>query len=425
MNLGLILAAEKVTVPGVEFGVKVLEGSSKVNLQFDLLITTAFACLVVFLGQFFVKKVKLFRDWCFSGPVVGGIFVSVIFCILKTAGILEITWVSTLKNFCMDIFFTAVGFGASAALIKKGGKACIGIIITVCGLICMQNVVGIGLASVLGLDPILGLGIGSTAMSGGVGTAGAFGPIWEEAGVAGATVVSVAAGTIGMIIGSLIGGPTGALLIKKHNLQPDAADVAFKTAEENDAPQLNTRRMLNMACMLIIIAAIGIPIWSLLKMIPMIEMPYFIGCLFAGVIIRNVMDATGMKYYEAEISTIEHVMLDIFLALTLMTLDLTQLFQFAGPMMIILAAEALLMFLWAYFITYRLCGKNYQAAVMAAGHCGMGCGAGPNAVANEQAVMNRYGYAHLAWVIFPAFSVLVDDIWNPILISLLTGVFLK
>ncbi len=404
-----------------ELGEKAMNGA--INLKFDLLMTTAIACAVVFLGQFFIKKVKFFREWCFSGPVVGGLFVAIILCILKTTGLVEIQWTSTLKEFCMDIFFTAVGFGASTALIKKGGKACVGIVITVCGLICFQNVVGIGLAEVFGLHPLLGLGIGSTAMSGGVGTAGAFGPIWESMGVEGATVVSVAAGTLGMIMGSVIGGPVGAMLIKKHNLKPDAEDVALKEAEATKAPMLNTQKMLSMVCMLVIIAGLGVPIYLLLKKIPMIEMPYFIGCLFAGVIARNVMEPLGMKFYEPEINTIEHIMLDVFLALTLMTLDLTKLFKFAGPMIVILIAEGLLMASWAYFITFRLCGKDYNAAVMAAGHCGMGCGAGPNAVANEQAVMNRYGYAHLAWVIFPAFSVLVDDIWNPILISILTGIF--
>jgi ESS family glutamate:Na+ symporter len=395
---------------------------SSLAIHLDLLQTTGIAAIVVFLGLAIKKRVKFFRTYCIPAPVISGLLVSFLLMFLKLGGIVDIEWTLTLKEFFMDIFFTCVGFGASSKLLKSGGKICAGITFTVVALITLQDIVGVGLAIPLGLHPLHGLGIGSVAMSGGVGTAGAFGPIFEKYGAEGATVISVAAATFGMILGSLVGGPVAKALIKRHNLTPDPKEVAV--TNDNKIVPLNTPSMLRSACTIIIIAAAGTGISALMKLIPMIKMPYFVGCLFAGVIARNIMEPMKIPFNTDEFDTISSVSLDLFLALTLMSLDLTKLVDAAGPMLIILAAEALLMGLWAYFVTYRVCGKNYNGAVMAAGHCGMGLGAGPNAVANEQSVIAEYGPANLAWILFPALSVVVDDIWNPILISVVSN-FLK
>ena len=150
----------------------------------------------------------------------------------------------------------------------------------------------------------------------------------------------------------------------------------------------------------------------------MIEMPKFVGCLFAGAIARNVMETFHIKFYVPEVDAIEHMFLELYLALVLMTIDITKLAPVAGQMGVILLAQAILMALFGIFISYNMFGRNYGAAVMTAGNCGWGCGSGPNAVANEKAVMDQYGWHNVAWVLYPSFAVIIDDIFNPIFLSL-------
>lgn len=254
-------------------------------------------------------------------------------------------------------------------------------------------------------------------MSGGVGTASAFGKIFEGMGAPDATTIGVAAGTMGNIMGSLIGGPVAAFLIKRHGLKSDPNDKPEAVAT-GKITELNNSRMVSMFAMCLLLAALGMPIYFLLDSIPMIEMPKFIGCLFAGAIARNVMEAFNIKFYVPEVDAIEHMFLELYLALVLMTIDITKLAPVAGQMGVILLAQAILMALFGIFISYNMFGRNYGAAVMTAGNCGWGCGSGPNAVANEKAVMDQYGWHNVAWVLYPSFAVVIDDIYNPIFLSL-------
>jgi len=180
-----------------------------------------------------------------------------------------------------------------------------------------------------------------------------------------------------------------------------------------------------MFAMCLLVAALGMPIYCILDNIPMIEMPKFIGCLFAGAIARNVMEAMNIKFYTPEVDAIEHMFLELYLALVLMTIDITALAPVAGQMGIILLVQAVLMALFAIFISYNMFGRDYGAAVMAAGNCGWGCGSGPNAVANEKAVMDAYGWHNVAWVLYPSFAVIIDDIYNPIFLSVFGGIIGK
>ena len=259
-------------------------------------------------------------------------------------------------------------------------------------------------------------------MSGGVGTASAFGPIFEEWGAPDATVVGVAAGTMGNIMGSLIGGPVAAFLIAKHGLKSDPNDKPEAHAT-GKVPELNNTKMIMMFAMCLLLAALGMPIYCLLDNIPMIEMPKFIGCLFAGAIARNVMEATGIKFYVPEVDAIEHMFLELYLALVLMTTDFTKLAPLAGQMGIILVAQGIFMALFGIFVSFNLFGRDYGAAVMTAGNIGWGCGSGSNAVANEKAIMDQYGWHTIAWVLYPSFAVIIDDIYNPIFLSIFGGLF--
>ncbi len=395
--------------------------ATTMTLSLDLLATTGLGCVMVFLGKAIVRRVKPFQEWGIPAPVIGGLLVALILSILKANGIFAVSWTSTLSSHLMNIFFTCVGFGFSKTLLDRGKKFCAGIALSVLLLVLLQGFLGIALAEALGLHPLLGIQIGTGALAGGVGTTSAFGPVYEEMGAVGATEIGVSAATMGMILGSLTGGPLAVMLIKRHNLKADPADLELQGDGGEEKAFLNTGSLLSSVCMMTIIAACGIPIYLILSQIPYIEMPYFIGCLFAGAIARNVLEGLQVKFNLQEVETIEHVSLDIFLAITIMTMDLTRISHAVGPMLIILLAVTAATLLFTYFIGFRMYHSDYNAACMCAGLIGMGMGSGSNAVANERAVMEKYGYSHIAWILYPAFSVLCVDIFNPLFMSLAPG----
>ena len=393
------------------------------GFQFEYLTSLGFAAIVIFLGRFIIDHSTPLRKFAIPAPVVSGLLFSILVAAIKGSGIIALSFnVGTIKDLCQNIFFMCVGYGFSAKLLKNaGGKLCVKIALAACLLITVQDVLGVVVAKFIGMHPLLGLQCSSSAMSGGVGTASAFGPIFVKLGAPeNATEVGVAAGTMGNIIGSLIGGPVAAFLITRHHLKADPNDKP-DAEMTGSVPELNNGRMVSTFALCLLAAALGMPIYCLLDNIPGIEMPKFIGCLFAGAIVRNIMEACNIQFNTPEVDAIEHMFLELYLALVLMTIDITALADVAGQMGIILLLQAALMALFAIFVSYNMFGRNYGAAVMAAGNCGWGCGSGPNAVANEKAVMDQYGWHNVAWVLYPSFAVIIDDIYNPIFLSVFGG----
>lgn len=391
--------------------------------KFEYLTSLGFAAIVIFLGRAIVARSASLRKFAIPAPVVSGLLFSIVISLLKGSGLVALSFdTAVVKDLCQNLFFLCVGFGFSARMLRRaGGRLCVKIAVGACLLITLQDVVGVLAGNAVGLHPLLSLQCSSAAMSGGVGTASAFGSIFEKMGApASATTVGVAAGTLGNVMGSLIGGPVAAFLISRHHLRSDPNDKPEAVAS-GAVPELRNSRMISMFAMCLLLAALGMPIYCLLDNIPRIEMPKFIGCLFAGAIGRNVMEAANIKFYIPEVDAIEHMFLELYLALVLMTIDITALAPVAGQMGIILVAQAVLMALFGIFVSFPLFGRDYGAAVMTAGNCGWGCGSGPNAVANEKAVMDQYGWHNIAWVLYPSFAVIIDDIYNPIFLSLFGG----
>ena len=390
------------------------------EISFDVMQSCAIAAAVVMVGRAIVKRVKFLQTYCIPGVIVCGLLVSLALGLLRSGGILQVNWnVGVLKEWFMDIFFTGVGLTASWKLIKKGGaRLCGGIAVTIIGLILAQNVLGIALAIPLGLHPLQGIGMGSLSLMGGVGTSGAIAPMYEELGAENAVVISVMCATFGMIFASLVGGPVARVLIKRHKLSGNRNEVDASALKADTVTPLNAKSLMGSVALIIISAGLGsyISVWA--GSIPYIEFPYFIGCMLGGVIVRNVLDHTSYTFREEEVETFGSLCLDLFLAMTMMTIDVTKLASVFGSFVIILAAQVVLMILWGYFVTFNTCGRNYDAAVMVAGHIGMGLGSGPNTMANERAVIAEYGPSNVAWVIFPPFALIVLDIVNPILCSL-------
>lgn len=358
--------------------------------------------------------------------MVSGLLFSVMAALVKTSGIAAISFDGKLMtDFCQNIFFMCVGYSFSSAMARKaGGSLVVRIGLLVIALTTLQDLTGVAVGKIIGMNPLLALQCSSAAMSGGVGTAAAFGPVFEGMGAIGATTVGVAAATLGNIMGSLIGGPVGVSLIKKYNLKSDPADQE-QTEKDGKVALLSNGRMVTAFAFALLLTALGMPFFAILKNIPHFSMPKFIGCLFAGAIGRNLFEATGRDTYIDEMNAIEHMFLELYLALVLMRIDITALKPVAGQMSLVLVAQAILMAAFAYFLTFRVLGKNYGAAVMAAGNCGWGCGAGPNALANEKAVMDVYGWHTVAWVVYPSLCLIINNIYNTTLLSIMGNIFGK
>ncbi len=378
--------------------------------------SAAIAALVAMVGRAVVKRVKFFQTYCVPGVVVAGLVVSFVLGILRGFGVLQVEFdVAVLKEWFMDIFFTGVGLTASWKLIKQGGRVCIGIAIATIGLILFQDVLGVALAMVLGMHPLQGLGLGSLSLMGGVGTSSAIAPTYEALGATDATVLAVMCATFGMVFASLTGGPVARMLIKRHNLHgEDRAE-----SEKEEVFPLNNKNLLGSVCLIIIAAGLGSYIKDLADQIPMIEFPYFIGCMIGGIILRNILDVVRVEVRTEELDAFGDICLEIFLGMTMMTIDVTKLADSFGPFVLIFAAQVITTCIFCYIVTFRCCGSNYDAAVIVAGHIGMGLGNGPNTMANEKAVMAEHGFSHIGWVIYPPFGLLVLDIVNPIFCSVI------
>ena len=386
------------------------------EISFDVMQSAAIAALVAMVGRAVVKRVKFFQTYCVPGVVVAGLVVSLVLGILRGTGVLQVNFdVDVLKEWFMDIFFTGVGLTASWKLLKQGGKVCIGITITTIGLILGQDILGVILSMVFGMHPLQGIGLGSLSLMGGVGTSGAIAPTYEALGATDATVLAIMCATFGMVFASLCGGPVAKALIKRHHLHGE--DRAENEKEE--VTPLNGKNLLSSVCLIIVAAGLGSYIKDFADMIPMIEFPYFIGCMFGGIIIRNILDAVHVEVRPEELDAFGDICLELFLGMTMTTIDVTALADVIGPFVVIFAAQVIFTCLWAYFVTFNTCGRNYDAAVIAAGHIGMGLGNGPNTMANEKAVMAEHGFSRVGWVIYPPFGLLVLDIFNPIFCSVI------
>ena len=387
-----------------------------IEISLNMYHATAIAALVLLLGRFIVKKVPLLSKFCIPAPVVGGIIYSLVHLVLYVTGVATISFDGTLQSFFMTVFFTSVGFMASFALLKKGGIQVFMFLGVSIVLVVLQDVLGCGLAGLFGLDPRLGLCVGSVPMVGGHGTAGSFGPLIEGLGVDGAAAVAVAAATFGLVAGSMLGGPVGTTRIKKHDLK-STAKVTQDVADDSAAVrEVSNEKFLNAALFFALAIGLGEIISSLIVKAGL-TMPSYIGAMLAAALIRNIVDAAKIEAPMPEIDALGNLSLNLFLAQALMALKLWQLADLAIPMIVMLIAQTVLMFFFAYFVVFNVMGRDYEAAVMCSATCGFGMGATPNAMANMGAIANKYGPAPRAFFVVPLVGSLFIDFFNSVIIS--------
>ena len=406
------------------------------HLSFSAYYTLIMAVLVLLLGKLLTRHIRFLRDFNIPEPVSGGLVVAaVIFGLHQLTG-LTLAFESGLQSAFMLVFFSSIGLGANFAKLREGGMGLIVFLGVIVAFIIVQNGVGVGLATLLGLDPLIGLVAGSITLLGGHGTAGAWGAVLEQQyGLSGATALGIACATFGLIIGGLLGGPLAKRLITRHQLArprtnaeqqktdrttvSEGSDVA-NFESPSTAPRLITAEAaietlaLFAGCLAFAEFMTGVTQGT------PVQLPTFVWALGGGVVIRNVLDyGFGFKVFDRAIDVFGNAGLSIYLAIALLSLKLWELTDLAGPLMVILAAQTLTLALFAAFVTFRIMGRNYDAAVLAAGHCGFGMGATPTAVANMQAITNQYGPSHKAFLIVPLVGAFFIDIINAFVLQMM------
>jgi ESS family glutamate:Na+ symporter len=398
-------------------------------LKLDLIQTLALASMILFAGYGIRRRIGVLDRYNIPAPVVGGFLFAGLALVARLQGWVAFEFDTTLQTPLMIAFFTTIGLGASLSLLKVGGPQVVLFWVLASVLAACQNAVGLGLAKLLDVSPFLGLIAGSITMTGGHGTGAAFGKMLEEQyQVTGGLTLAMAAATFGLVSGGLIGGPIGTRLIRRFGLSsavPGAVarpadveamglDSEIDTEMAGEAP--NAYRLLKTITVILVAMWAG----SLLSrwLGQYVTLPAYIWAMIIAALLRNVDEYAGvLKLEQRVVDDLGTIALSLFLSMALMSLKLWELLDLAIPMLVILCAQVTMMGLFAYFVTFRVLGRDYDAAIMAGGHCGFGLGATPNAVANMEALVERFGAAPRAFLVLPMVGAFFIDFTNALIIT--------
>ena len=397
-------------------------------LELDGRQTLIIAILVLFLGKFLNKRVKFLREYNISEPVTGGVVASIVFGALYFFADTEFVFSLNQRDQLLIIFFTTIGLSSRFSTLIEGGKSLIILLICAIAYLFLQNLIGISVISATGLDKVVGLIGGSVSLSGGHGTAIAWASVFiDEYGISNAMEIGIACATFGLVLGGLIGGPIAKFLINRNNLQPTSKveELSVGIKHEEEDVNINYFNVLN--ALLVICIAIGLGI-ILNKLVTSFgaKLPMFVTCLFAGIVLTNTLPYIFKKMSwptgTPSLALISELSLGLFLGMSLMSLQLWTLIDLAGPILILLVCQVVVITVFVLFIVFNLMGRDYDAAVMSAGYAGLALGATPTAIANMEAVTKKFGASPRAFIVVPLVGAFFIDIANAIIIKFLLGI---
>lgn len=413
------------------------------ELHFNLVQSAALALILLALGEWARHRVGFLRRFCFPAPVIGGFLFALFVLLLRQTGIAQIDFDTTLQDPAMVAFFTTIGLAGSFATIKKGGRLLLVYLVACWTLAIAQNLIGMGMAKVMGVNPMLGIMAGAVSLEGGHGAAAAFGPTAESMGVEGATAVAIASATFGLVAGSLLGGMLASLLVARNNVEiPEAEGIrgavikagavakatlssgkpksaphtADETPNTSDKGSVNYASLLTVAVVIGMIMVIGMVLGDWISSLAGFSLPAYVGAMIIAVAFRNLNDKVRLvRIDDKTVDLISQFSLGFFLTLAMMSLKIWELASLAGPLVVILVVQLVFILSFAAFVVFRILGKNYDAATMVAGFVGHGLGATPNALANMDAFNAKFGVrSERAFLIVPlAGAVLIDLVALP------------
>ncbi len=399
------------------------------TLKLDFVQTLALASVLLFVGYGVRKHIGFLDRFNIPAPVVGGFLFAALAMALRLGGVMSFEFDTLLQSPLMIAFFTTIGLGASFNLLRIGGPQVVVFWILASGVALVQSGVGVVIAQAMGVNPFLGLICGSMTMTGGHGTGAAFGKLMEDQyGFENAVAFAMAAATFGLVMGGLIGGPVATWLIRKHGLKasdvlPSPAaqlarnaslDAEIDTEPLGEAP--TTYTLLKSLTVILACMWAGGLLSGVLG--AYFTLPGYIGAMIVAAVVRNLADRSGvLRINTRTVDDLGSVALSLFLSMALMSLKLWELVHLAVPMFVILLVQVTMMAAFAAFVTYRLMGRDYDAAVMAGGHCGFGLGATPNAVANMGSIVERFGPAPRAFLVVPMVGAFFIDFSNALILT--------
>ncbi|WP_125591323.1 sodium/glutamate symporter [Companilactobacillus jidongensis] len=404
---------------------KFVNGVNALNI--DMIATVALAGILLMIGFKIIDKFPIFSRLCIPAPVIGGFICAIIVWILRGTNVLQVNMDTTLQLPFMLAFFTCVGFSGSFKLLKSGGRPFLIFLVSCWILALIQCVVGVGLASALKINPVLGIMAGTVSLVGGHGNAAAFGPVAENLGVHGATTVAIASATFGLVVGSVIGGPLGNYLIKKNDLKIETEEDTNETLTEQhtDTSDFAEKTFLSHLTLIFLFMFGGIVISDLvLKMnIKNFALPNYVGAMFLAIIFRNINEKKEIVKLDYKvIDLILNIGLSFFLTMAIMTLHIWELVDLALPLIIILLVQTIILLVFSMFVVFPMLGKNYDGAVMTGGYAGWGLGIAATAVVCMSAICDKYKVTSTkAFLIVPLCgAVFVDVVAIPTIIFFIT-----
>ena len=399
-------------------------------LELDMLQTAGLGALALVLGMCLTRRVKWLQRFCIPSPVSGGIVFSVVSLMLYKLWNVELVFDGTLKDVFMLVFFTSVGFQSNLKVLRRGGSTLLLMLGVLAFIIVVQNVLPLGIAWIMGVNPLVGMAAGSISMAGGHGPAGGFSAVLEGMGLSGAGTIAMAAATFGLIMGSVTGGPLAERLIRTkltaEHLEPKdyEVDPAMAGLESDEASPAGRAKHISSNeqefqqyakatyALLIVVAAGSLMSWLLQQ--TGVTFPTYFGALIVAAIVRNVAEACKLtpKMELDKIVSVGNICLSVFLGMAMVSLKLWELESLALPLVVMLVAQVVAMALIAYFVAFNILGRDYDAAVLVAGICGFGLGATPNAMANMSAVCYKYHYSVKPFLIVPIIGAMFVDLIN-------------
>jgi ESS family glutamate:Na+ symporter len=401
-------------------------------LQIKPLMATTIGIVVLFLGKRINDVVKVLREYSIPEPVTGGLICSVLIALVYLSTGIEIEFNLAARDLLLVYFFTTIGINSSLKDLLNGGKPLVILLVITIGFMLLQNLTGLTVARLFGLQSQVGLLGGSISLIGGHGTAIAWAPrVAEQYGIASAMEIGIACATFGLILASLMGGPIGKFLITKYNLKPSAEEhMDVGISDDNKADEkIDYLAFLDAILAIHVCMAFGMILNAVIGKAGL-QLPVFVTCLFAGILITNLIPKsfprlTGTQWPSRKpaIALLADISLGTFLAMSLMSLQLWTLVDLAGPIFTILAAQLLVAVLVTVFVVFPAMGKTYDAAIVCAGFGGISLGSTPTAMANMAAVTNRFGPSHLAFVIVPLVCAFFIDLVNAVMIPVFLSNF--
>ena len=396
-------------------------------MELDPRQTLIIAILVLYLGRYINDRLRVLRDYNIPEPVTGGLLASIFFGLLYGFADIEVNFDMANRNMLLIVFFTTIGLSSRIDVLKQGGKTLLILLILAIGYLFLQNLVGIGIAAAAGAPPVVGVLTGSVSLSGGHGTAIAWAPTFgSEYGIPFAMEIGLACATFGLIFGGIIGGPIARFLIWRHKLTPEETGdltVGFRYKEHEI---IDVDGILKVLLVIAIAIGLGLHLNALLGGWGL-KLPDFVTCLFAGIILTNSLPRFLPKYQwptgTRSLALVSDVSLGLFLAMSLMSLQLWALADLAGSMVLLLGAQVLLITLFSVFVVFKALGANYDAAVICSGYSGLALGATPTAIANMTAVTKSLGPSPRAFVVVPLVGAFFIDLSNAMIINVLLGIF--